>query len=198
MGLDHVVLTSVTRDDLADGGAGHFIAVIAAIRALRPQLPIEILIPDLQGNQTALLLICRAQPEVVNHNIETVPRLYAAVRPQADYRRSLALLRTVKQAAPVIVVKSGLMLGLGETGEEVLQTLQDIRETGCELLTLGQYLRPSRDHLPVHRFVEPSEFDEFKRQALEMGFLGVASGPHVRSSFQAGRLFRQIVRPSVA
>ncbi len=198
MGLDHVVLTSVTRDDLVDGGAGHFVAAIAAIRARRPQLPVEILIPDLQGNEAALRLICQARPAVVNHNVETVPRLYAAVRPQADYQRSLALLRAVKQAAPEIVVKSGLMLGLGETGDEVLQALQDIRETGCELLTLGQYLQPTRDHLPVHRFVEPSEFDEFRRLALELGFLGVASGPHVRSSFQAGRLFRQIGHPSLA
>ncbi len=198
MGLDHVVLTSVTRDDLADGGASHFIATIAAIRTVRPHLPIEILIPDLQGDPAALQLICRARPAVVNHNIETVPRLYGTVRPQADYSRSLALLRSVKQATPDIVVKSGLMLGLGETGEEVVQTLQDIRETGCELLTLGQYLQPTRDHLPVHRFVEPSEFAEFQRRALELGFLGVASGPHVRSSFQAGRLFRRIAQPAVS
>jgi lipoic acid synthetase len=196
MGLDHVVLTSVTRDDCADGGAGHFVATIEAIRDRRPHLPVEILIPDLQGDQAALQLICRAHPAVVNHNIETVPRLYAVVRPQADYHRSLTLLRRVKQATPNIVVKSGLMLGLGETADEVLLTLREIRETGCELLTLGQYLQPTRGHLPVQRFVEPSEFDEFKRLALEIGFLGVASGPHVRSSFQAGRLFRQIAQLS--
>lgn len=196
MGLDHVVLTSVTRDDCADGGAAHFAATIEAIRARRPQVPVEILIPDLQGDRAALQLICRARPAVVNHNIETVPRLYAAVRPQADYRRSLTLLRMVKQESPDIVVKSGLMLGLGETAAEVLLTLREVRETGCELLTLGQYLQPTRSHLPVQRFVEPSEFDEFKRLALELGFLGVASGPHVRSSFQAGQLFRQIAQPS--
>lgn len=198
MGLDHVVLTSVTRDDLADGGAGHFIQTIGAIREMVPGIPVEILIPDLLGNWESLGRLCAAHPEVINHNIETVPRLYDRVRPQADYRRSLDLLQVVRETVPTIVTKSGLMLGLGETLPEIWQTLEDLRRAGCQLLTLGQYLQPTRGHLPVHRYLTPEEFNELRLVAFGLGFTGVASGPHVRSSFQAGQLFRQIGRDTTS
>ena len=191
MALKYVVVTSVTRDDLADGGAGHFAATIGQIRNRLPQAQIEVLIPDLQGSAEALKTILQAAPDVLNHNMETVPRLYAAVRPGADYQRSMELLRRAGRWQPRIPTKSGLMLGLGETSEEICDVLEDLRGVDCRFLTLGQYLQPSRDHLPVERFVPPQEFDRWKQTALEMGFAEVASGPFVRSSYHAKELFQR-------
>ncbi|MGC9335328.1 MAG: lipoyl synthase, partial [Anaerolineae bacterium] len=158
LGLRHVVLTSVTRDDLPDGGAGHFVATIRALRRCLPSAAVEVLIPDLGGSETALRVILDAQPEVLNHNVETVPRLYRAVRPGADYRRSLALLARAKALRPSLITKSGLMLGLGERTAEVIQVLYDLRLAGCDLLTLGQYLQPTDGQVPIVRYVSPDEF----------------------------------------
>lgn len=189
MGLGYVVVTSVTRDDLPDGGAGHFAATIRAIRRRVPQAGIEVLIPDFKGDAAALRSVLDAKPHVLNHNIETVPRLYADVRPGAVYSRSLALLGQARQHDASVATKSGLMLGLGETDPEIRQTLRDLLDVGCRLLTLGQYLQPSREHLPVARYVPPAEFDHWKQSALQMGFNEVASGPFVRSSYHAQELF---------
>lgn len=189
MGLKYTVLTSVTRDDLPDGGAEHFSLTIEAIRKRCPKTSVEVLIPDLQGNEAALECLCQHKPSVLNHNIETVSSLYPEVRPQAIYKRSLELLKRVKVLHPDIVTKSGLMLGLGETREELNKTMSDIRDTGCDLLTLGQYLQPSADQLMVNRYVPPEEFEGIRETALAFGFTGVAAGPHVRSSFQAGELY---------
>jgi len=192
LALDYVVLTSVTRDDLDDGGAGHFVRTMQAIRKICPDTLIEVLIPDLMGNESALQHLCRHHPAVVNHNVETVARLYPEVRPQAIYERSLMLLRNVKKFDQKTVTKSGLMVGLGETKEEIEKTMADIRECGCDLLTLGQYLQPTKKHLPVHRFVPPKEFDNLRERAFDLGFKGVAAGPHVRSSYQAETLYNQV------
>ncbi len=189
LNLKYAVLTSVTRDDLADGGAAHFAATIKAIRRRCPETRVEILIPDLKGNREALVFLCEPTPAVLNHNVETVPSLYPRVRPQAVYERSLELLRRVRTINPHIVTKSGLMLGLGETREELVRTMSDIRETGCELLTLGQYLQPTTAHLPVTRYLPPEEFEDIRETGLEIGFAGVAAGPHVRSSYQAEELY---------
>ncbi len=189
MGLGYVVVTSVTRDDLPDGGAGHFAATIRAIRRRVPQAGIEVLIPDFQGDAAALRSVLDAKPHVLNHNIETVPRLYVEVRPGAVYSRSLALLGQARRHDASVATKSGLMLGLGETDPEIRQTLRDLLDVGCRLLTLGQYLQPSRDHLPVARYVPPAEFDRWRQSALQMGFDEVASGPFVRSSYHAQELF---------
>ena len=191
MELKYVVVTSVTRDDLPDGGAAHFAATIRAVRGRIPGAEIEVLIPDLQGDRAALRTVLDARPDVLNHNIETVPRLYPHVRPQADYRRSLELLRAAGEIAPSIPTKSGLMLGLGETPAEVQQTLQDLRAHGCRLLTLGQYLQPSQEHLPVAAYVPPEEFERWRTVALELGFTHVASAPFVRSSYHAGESFEE-------
>jgi lipoyl synthase len=190
MSLKYAVLTSVTRDDLPDGGAEHFARTIDAIRKLCPETLIEVLIPDLQGNKDALGFICEHAPSVLNHNVETVAGLYSEVRPQAIYHRSLELLKNVKTLNSRIVTKSGLMLGLGETKEELKKTLSDIRATGCDLLTLGQYLQPTTEQLPVSRYVPPEEFERIRETALELGFSGVAAGPHVRSSYQAEDLYK--------
>ncbi len=190
MGLRYVVITSVTRDDLPDGGAGMFAETVAAVRKKIPDARIELLIPDFQGNAAALRTVMDAGPDVLNHNIETVQRLYPSVRPQAAYGRSLELLRRVKTYCPEIPTKSGLMLGLGEKTEEIRETLKDIFEAGCSILTLGQYLQPSKEHLPVERFVEPEEFEEWRQIALDTGFRQVASGPFVRSSYHAKELYR--------
>jgi lipoic acid synthetase len=192
MGLGYVVVTSVTRDDLPDGGASHFAATIGAVRRSVPGARIEVLIPDFQGDPAALATVLDAGPDVLNHNIETVPRLYPRVRPQADYRRSLALLQRAQQAAPAIATKSGLMLGLGEGAEELRQSLQDLRAAGCRILTLGQYLRPSEAHLPVEAWITPEEFENWRRAALAMGFAEVASGPFVRSSYHAKESFEAL------
>ena len=190
MGLRHVVITSVTRDDLSDGGARHFAETIRAIQEKTPDTKVEVLIPDFQGSFSALKTVIDARPHVLNHNIETVPRLYPSVRPGAIYERALQLLMRVKDLDPSIPTKSGLMLGLGETPEEVHQTLLDLLHVGCSILTLGQYLQPSREHLPVERFIPPEEFDRWRERALRMGFLEVASGPFVRSSYHAQELFQ--------
>ncbi|MCF8079585.1 MAG: lipoyl synthase [Desulfobacterales bacterium] len=189
MGLSYVVVTSVTRDDVKDGGAGHFAETIRRVKEKIPGVRVEVLIPDFAGDRAALRTVLDAGPDVLNHNIETVSRLYPKVRPEADYRRSLQLIGRVGDMAPQIPAKSGMMLGLGETEEEVRETLADLREAGCRMLTLGQYLQPSKDHLPVARYVTPEEFDAWKKAAEKMGFSQVASGPLVRSSYHAGELF---------
>jgi len=190
MGLAYVVVTSVTRDDLPDGGAAIFAATIQALRDEIPGVRVEVLIPDMQGSQDAIRTVVEAGPDVLNHNLETIPALYAKVRPEADYRRSLGLLQRVRDLAPDMPTKSGLMLGLGETPEAVRQTLADLRSVDCRMLTLGQYLQPSPRHLPVHRYVPPEEFDQWREEALQMGFAQVASGPLVRSSYHARELFQ--------
>jgi len=195
MGLHYVVITSVTRDDLADGGAGLFARTIREIRERTPETLVEVLIPDFQGDEHALHKVLEARPDVLNHNLETVPRLYPSVRPEAVYRRSLELLERVEAYDSTIPTKSGLMLGLGESPEETGRTLRDLRQAGCSLLTLGQYLQPTRRHLPVHRFVHPDEFEEWRKVALDLGFAEVASGPFVRSSYRA-EAFYQAARPS--
>jgi lipoic acid synthetase len=189
MGLKYVVVTSVTRDDLPDGGAGHFAAVIRTVHARLPAALIEVLIPDFQGRWDDLKIVLDAAPDVLNHNIETVPRLYPSVRPEALYNRSLELLQNARQFDATLPIKSGLMLGLGETPPEIRQTLKDLRDAGCVILTLGQYLQPSAGHLPVHEYVTPEAFAEWKEIALAMGFDEVASGPFVRSSYHARELF---------
>jgi lipoic acid synthetase len=189
LGLAYVVVTSVTRDDLPDGGAGHFAKTIREIHRRIPEAVIEVLIPDFRGDAEALRTVLKARPQVLNHNIETVPRLYAAVRPGAVYARSLELLGRVRTIDASIPTKSGLMLGLGETTAEIRQTLQDLLDAGCRMLTMGQYLQPSEDHLPVARFVPPAEFGQWQKTAFQMGFGEVASGPFVRSSYHAKELF---------
>lgn len=188
--IDYAVITSVTRDDLPDGGASFFVQTVNEIRQRVPDVRIELLIPDFQGNQNAVKSIVRTHPDVLNHNIETVQRLYAAVRPEAIYQRSLDLLKQVVTDTPKVITKSGLMLGLGELPEEIHNTLEDLFEAGCRLLTLGQYLQPTQTHLPVERFLPPEEFSDWGKIALDMGFTGVASGPFVRSSYQAKKLFQ--------
>ncbi len=190
--LNYVVITSVTRDDLPDGGADVFAQTITEIRNSNPHIHVEVLVPDFRGSKGASRTIVDAHPDVFNHNMETVPRLYSSVRPAAIYRRSLDLLKRIKEYAPEIYTKSGLMLGLGERREEISKTLQDLLDAGCSLLTLGQYLQPTRNHLPVDRFLHPDEFDAWRCTALEMGFAEVASGPFVRSSFQARKLYAAV------
>lgn len=186
MGLRFVVITSVDRDDLRDGGAQHFADCIRAIRATSPETNIEILTPDFRGRETVALDILAAEPpDVFNHNLETVPRLYKQSRPGASYEGSLKLIRDFKARCPEVPTKSGLMVGLGETDEEIVEVLKDLRAHGCDNLTLGQYLAPSRHHLPVQRYVTPEAFDELGRIARELGFDKVASGPMVRSSYHA-------------
>jgi lipoyl synthase len=190
MGLAYVVVTSVTRDDLPDGGAGLFAATIRALRDDIPGVRVEVLIPDFLGRREAIETVVTAGPDVLNHNLETIPALYPTVRPEADYQRSLALLQTVRSLAPHMMTKSGLMLGVGETREGIRQTLADLRAVDCRMVTLGQYLQPSSDHLPVKRYVPPEEFDQWRDEALQMGFQEVASGPLVRSSYQARELYQ--------
>ncbi len=186
MGLRYVVITSVDRDDLRDGGAGHFKECIEAVRRQSPHIQIEILVPDFRGRaEVALAKLAEAPPDVFNHNLETVPRLYKPVRPGADYLWSLRLLQNFKALHPEIPTKSGLMLGLGESFEEVEAVMLDLREHGCDMLTLGQYLQPSRHHLPVERYVTPDEFAMLGERAKSLGFVSVASGPMVRSSYHA-------------
>ena len=187
LNLRHVVVTSVTRDDLPDGGAGEFRKTILALRE-RLECTIEVLTPDFKGNVAAIESVASARPDVYNHNVETVPRLYPIVRPAANYRRSLDLLHYVKRNYPEVRTKSGIMVGLGETREEALQAFKDLRGVGCDMLTVGQYLQPTPGHLPVRRYVTPEEFSDYERQAREMGFAGVACGPFVRSSYHAGDL----------
>ncbi|WP_076792614.1 lipoyl synthase [Chlorobium sp. KB01] len=184
MRLKHVVLTSVTRDDLPDGGAGHWVATIRAIRAVKPSLTIECLIPDFKGNEYSLDLVMAEAPEVLNHNIETVPSLYSKVRPQASYSRSLQLLQRAKQNFG-LATKSGLMVGMGETAEEIKCALGDLVRHECDMVTIGQYLQPSQAHLPVERYITPEEFEAYRVGAEKAGFRHVHSGPFVRSSYHA-------------
>jgi lipoic acid synthetase len=186
--LKYVVITSVDRDDLRDGGAQHFVDCIRSVRSLSPATRIEILTPDFRGRLDRALAILEAgPPDVMNHNLETVPRLYRQARPGSDYAHSLALLRDFRAAHPQVPTKSGLMLGLGETNEEILEVMRDLRAHDVEMLTLGQYLQPSRHHLPVTRFVHPDEFRMFEAEAAKMGFVHAACGPMVRSSYHADR-----------
>lgn len=186
MNLKYVVITSVDRDDLRDGGASHFAACIEAVRQHCPQTKVEILVPDFRGRMpVALSELAKAPPDVFNHNLETVPRLYKAARPGSDYFHSLQLIKAFKAQFPLVPTKSGIMLGLGETFEEVLETLADLRAHDCDRLTLGQYLQPSRFHIPVSRYVTPQEFATLATHARNMGFTNVASGPLVRSSYHA-------------
>jgi len=189
MGLQYVVVTSVTRDDLPDGGGSQFARTIRAIRGMNSEIKIEVLVPDFQGNPSSLETVLREYPEVLNHNVETIARLYPKVRPRADYIRSLHLLKRSKEGYPKILTKSGFMLGLGENREEILKLMEDLREVRCDLLTIGQYLQPRLDRLPVVRFIPPEGFEEYKRIGEEMGFKAVASGPFVRSSFHAFEMF---------
>jgi len=192
MGLKYVVVTSVTRDDLPDGGAFLFAETIQAIRRKMPDACNEVLIPDFQGSRQALCRVLEARPDVLNDNIETVARLYPRVRPQASYERSLMLIQRAHEYDPALPAKSGLMLGLGEEQAEVEKALQDLAAAGCSILTLGQYLQPSKNHLPVERFIPPEEFESWRRKALAIGFAEVASGPFVRSSYHAQELFRKV------
>lgn len=186
MGLRFVVITSVDRDDLRDGGAAHFVACIEAVRRHTPRTSVEVLVPDFRGRlPVALETLGGALPDVFNHNLETVPRLYKAARPGADYRHSLELLARFRERYPGIPTKSGLMVGLGESNDEIVEVMRDLRAAGCDMITIGQYLQPSRDHLPVERFVTPEEFDALARNARALGFTHVASGPLVRSSYHA-------------
>lgn len=186
MQLKHVVVTSVDRDDLRDGGAAHFSRCISEIRQQSPQTRIEVLVPDFRGRMdVALEILADNPPDIFNHNLESIPRLYKAVRPGSDYQWSLDLIQRFQQMHPEVPTKSGLMLGLGETIDEVKQVMQDLRDHGCRMLTLGQYLQPSRHHLAVERFVTPAEFDELAVAGKAMGFEHVASGPMVRSSYHA-------------
>jgi lipoic acid synthetase len=188
MGLRYVVVTSVDRDDLRDGGAAHFAKCIAETRRLNPEIKVEVLVPDFRGRgDIALNILCATRPDVFNHNLETVPSLYAKVRPGSDYQWSLNLLKQYKAMAPDVITKSGIMVGVGETREEVLQTLEDMYAHNIDMVTIGQYLQPSRSHLPVDRFVHPDEFAEYERIGMAMGFRHVASGPMVRSSYHADR-----------
>uniref|UniRef100_B8HM47 Lipoyl synthase n=1 Tax=Cyanothece sp. (strain PCC 7425 / ATCC 29141) TaxID=395961 RepID=B8HM47_CYAP4 len=185
LGLNHVVITSVNRDDLADGGAMQFVRCIQQVRACSPQTTIEVLIPDLCGNWAALETILQAAPEVLNHNTETVPRLYRSVRPQGNYQRSLELLQRTRQLAPWMYTKSGVMVGLGETDAEVRAVMTDLRSVDCDILTIGQYLQPSQKHLQVNSFAPPEQFDAWRGFGEELGFLQVVASPLTRSSYHA-------------
>jgi len=192
MGLKHVVITSVTRDDLEDGGARHFYRTISEIRKQLPDATVEALIPDLKGNIDDLKTVISAGLDILNHNVETVPRLYPEVRPQADFRRSLQVLENAKNVMPGIKVKSGLMLGLGETENELIEVFKSLSDAGCDILTMGQYIAPSRLHYPVVEYVTPEKFEEYGRLAKENGIAWVSSGPFVRSSYNAEELMQKI------
>lgn len=190
MRIKHAVITMVTRDDIADGGAAHLVGIIQAVRDASPGTRIEVLTSDFRGNLDAIDTVADALPDVFNHNVETVPRLYAEVRPIAIYERSLSVLRRVKERHPGMPTKSGIMVGLGEQFDEVVSVMRDLREVGCDLLTIGQYLRPSRKHLSVTEFVHPDVFDRYAEEATVLGFRAVASAPFVRSSYHAGEMVR--------
>lgn len=189
LGLRHVVITSVTRDDLPDGGAGHYAEVIKEVKSLNDGVIIEVLIPDFSGDTAALLKVVAGEPHIINHNVETVPRLYSSVRPMAVYERSIELLGNVKKVSKNIFTKSGIMVGLGESKEEVEKVFCDLRGVGCDFLTVGQYLAPSKKHHPVVEYIHPDVFEEYRQMGLKMGFRYVASGPFVRSSYHADQVF---------
>jgi len=189
LGLKYAVITSVTRDDLPDGGASHFAQTIREIKKVAPKTAIEALVPDFLGSISALEIVVKAQPTVISHNMETVRSLYSVVRPEAEYDRSLDLIKNIKRLNPGIRSKSGIMVGLGETAAQVYETLDDLREVGCEFLTIGQYLSPSKQHAPVHEYVNPAVFDKYGLEAKRKGFSSVASAPLVRSSYNAGDVF---------
>ena len=192
MRLNHVVITSVNRDDLPDGGASQFVRCIEEIRKVSPHTTIEVLIPDLCGNWDALAIILQAAPEVLNHNTETIPRLYRRVRPQGDYQRSMELLQRTRELAPWVYTKSGIMVGLGETDEEVRACMQDLRAVDCDIITIGQYLQPSQKHLKVNNFIRPEQFDAWREFGESIGFLQVVSTPLTRSSYHAEQV-RQLM-----
>jgi lipoic acid synthetase len=188
--LKHAVITSVTRDDLVDGGANHFAQVVRAIRSQSPNTTIELLIPDLKGETSALSTVVNSNPDIINHNIETVPSLYPTVRPSAVYVRSLELLNRVKSINSKILTKSGIMLGLGEIEDEVIEAMKDLRLVNCDILTLGQYLAPSKEHHPIIEYVHPDLFKKYKEIGMSMGFTSIASAPLVRSSYHAEDVFK--------
>ncbi|PKP56764.1 lipoyl synthase [Candidatus Atribacteria bacterium HGW-Atribacteria-1] len=192
LNLKHIVVTSVTRDDLPDGGAKHFARTIMEIKKLLPESTIEVLVPDFKGSWEALQIVIDVQPEVINHNIETVPRLYNLVRPKAVYKRSLELLRQIKIRDKNIISKSGIMVGLGEKKEEVIQVMKDLRKVDCDIFTIGQYLKPSPHHLKVSEYIHPDKFEEYQNKGMSLGFKYVASAPLVRSSYNAGEILNKI------
>jgi len=194
LGLKHVVLTSVTRDDLPDGGASHFVATVGQIRKLSPLVSVEVLVPDFGGNPAAVEAVVEAGAEVFAHNVETVPRLYPQVRPGADWERSLSVLAQAKECSSSIITKSGLMVGLGESREELLFAFRELRRVGVEVLTVGQYLQPTPEHLPVQEYLPPRAYDELAAEAAGLGFRRVAAGPLVRSSYHAGRMLGRFSR----
>lgn len=193
LGLKHVVVTSVARDDLKDEGAGQFARTIQALRKANPKLIVEVLTPDFKAKEELLKIVVDARPDIFNHNIETIKRLHTIVRPQAKYERTLKVLQRVKEMDPTIYTKSGIMLGLGETREEVIETLQDLRAVGVDAVTIGQYLRPTMKHLPVHSYIHPDEFKEYEKIGEELGFIFVASGPFIRSSYNAIALSEKVM-----
>lgn len=189
LGLKYVVITSVTRDDLADGGAGHFADTIRAVRETESEIKVEVLIPDLQGDEQNLYKIIGAKPNIINHNLETVPSLYSRIRPQADYKRSLKVLKTAKKLRSSLYTKSGIMVGLGEKQEEVVRLMKDLRSVDCDILTIGQYLQPSKDQIEVSEFITPDVFEWYKQTGERLGFSKVFSGPFVRSSYKASEIY---------
>ncbi|MBS1701141.1 MAG: lipoyl synthase [Armatimonadetes bacterium] len=193
LGLKHIVVTSVARDDLPDQGAGQFGLTIQELHKQNPLCIVEVLTPDFKGNRDCIQIVCDAKPEIFNHNIETVERLHTLVRPQAKYNRTLSVLETVKEIDPSIYTKSGIMLGLGETQDEVVQTLEDLREIGVDAVTIGQYLRPTMRHLPVVEYIHPRVFKEYEKIGSDMGFAFVASGPFVRSSYNAVEFSKKVM-----
>ncbi len=195
MGLQHVVITSVCRDDLPDYGADCFVRTIQSIRLKNPKTTVEVLVPDFCGNRQSIKALIASKPDVIGHNIETVPRLYKKIRPHALYERSLFLLCKVYESGTGILLKSSLMLGLGEKKEEVLLTLEDLLQAGCRVLTMGQYLQPTKKHIPVEEFIRPEAFAQWEKKAMEMGFAKVFCGPFVRSSYKAGALFTNATTP---
>jgi len=194
LGLSYIVVTSVTRDDLSDGGAAHFVKTVRILRKVLPQVKIELLIPDFQGKERVLEIIAGAGPEVIGHNLETVPDLYAKVRPQADYEYSLSILEKIKILNPKILTKSSLMLGMGEKEKEVIDVLKDLRKANCDILTLGQYLSPSGQHYLVKEFISQEKFDFYRDIALTLGFKSALSGPLVRSSYRAEEVYNQGIK----
>lgn len=192
LGLKHVVITSVTRDDLKDFGANHFVRTIEEVKKLNPNIKVEVLIPDFQGSDECIRKIVDTSPDIIGHNLETIPRLYPSVRPKASYKTSLKVLEKIKKLNPNIFTKSGIMVGLGEKDEEIFQVMKDLRSANCDIFTVGQYLRPSKKHLEVREYVKPEKFEEYKEKAYQLGFLYVVSGPFVRSSFMASEFFKKI------